>query len=93
MPTTTPLLWRLKATSIEVNLAKETIKFVSAYQSPLAPMCATVYSLVFDSNNPVIIAGGLNAKHTEWNYNTVIRCFLMPLLHGVNTWCLGRGMP
>lgn len=56
-------------------------------------MCADDYDRVFDSNNPVILAGNLNGNHTAWNNtrrnefeDTVFRHIEQ---RNVNALCLG----
>lgn len=71
MPTPTPVLTTLEATSIVVNFEQGPVKIVSAYQTCTKSLVVADFVRVLDSNIPVIVAGDLNAKHPSWNSTKV----------------------
>lgn len=67
-PVTLSDLQDLEATAVVINTATNgPIRFISAYHPPQRRLCECDLDAVLDSDSPTIIAGDLNAKHTDWN--------------------------
>jgi hypothetical protein len=61
-------LQHLEATAIQLVLATRPVKLVAAYLSPTRPLIVSDLSECLIGGFPVLMAGDLNAKHTDWNY-------------------------
>jgi exonuclease III len=57
----------LEATAIHLVLATRPVKLVSAYLSPKRPLMKSDLTECLRGEIPVLMAGDLNAKHTDWN--------------------------
>jgi endonuclease/exonuclease/phosphatase family metal-dependent hydrolase len=57
----------LEATAIHLMLATRPVKLVAAYLSPTRPLIESDLSECLSGGFPVLLAGDLNAKHTDWN--------------------------
>jgi hypothetical protein len=60
-------LQHLEATAIHLVLATEPVKLVVAYLSPTGPLIESDLSERLSGGFPVLLAGDLNAKHTDWS--------------------------
>jgi hypothetical protein len=60
-------LQHLEATAIHLVLATRPVKLVTAYLSPTRPLIESDISEFLSGGFPVLMAGDLNAKHTDWN--------------------------
>jgi endonuclease/exonuclease/phosphatase family metal-dependent hydrolase len=60
-------LEHLEATAIHLVLATRLLKFVAAYLSPSRPLIESDLTEYLRGGFPVLIAGDLNATHTDWN--------------------------
>jgi endonuclease/exonuclease/phosphatase family metal-dependent hydrolase len=57
----------LEATTIHLVLATKPVKLVAAYFLPTRPVIDSDLTECLSGRFPVLIAGDLNAKHTDWN--------------------------
>jgi hypothetical protein len=55
------------ATAIHLVLANRLVKIVAAYLSPTRPLIESDLNECLSGGLPVLMAGDLNAKHTDWN--------------------------
>ena len=87
-----PGLIQLEATAIQSMLADRPVKVLAAYLSPSRPLIGADLDACFGGGLPVLMAGGLNAKHVDWNSRLSTRrgnsCVTMPM--GTLVLCLGR---
>jgi hypothetical protein len=60
-------LRHLKATAIHLVSANRLVKIVAAYLSPTRPLTESNLNECLSRGLPVLMAGDLNAKHTDWN--------------------------
>jgi exonuclease III len=60
-------LQHLEATAIHLVLATRPVKLVAAHLSPTRPLIESDLSERLSGGFPVLLAGDLNAKHTDWN--------------------------
>jgi hypothetical protein len=61
------VLQHLEATAIHLVLATRPVKIVAVYLSPTRPLIESDLSVSLSRGFPVLMAGDINAKHTEWN--------------------------
>jgi hypothetical protein len=61
------VLRHLEATDIHLLLANRLVKIVAAYLSPTGPLIESDLNECLSGGLPVLMAGDLNAKHTDWN--------------------------
>jgi hypothetical protein len=57
----------MEATAIQVVLAGRPVKIFAVYLSPSCPLISSDLVSCFSGGMPVVMAGGLNAKHIDWN--------------------------
>lgn len=57
----------MEISSIQVNLKSGPLNLHSVYYPPNATFYPNDVKKIFNTNTPTIIAGDLNAKHSEWN--------------------------
>jgi hypothetical protein len=57
----------LEATAIHLVLATRPVKLVAAYLPPTRPLIESDLSKCLNGGFPVLMAGGLKTKHTDWN--------------------------
>jgi endonuclease/exonuclease/phosphatase family metal-dependent hydrolase len=60
-------LQHLEATAIHLVLGTRPVKLVAAYLSPTRPLIESDLTECPSGGFPVLIAGDLNAKYTDWN--------------------------
>jgi hypothetical protein len=60
-------LQHLEATAIHLVLATRPVKLMSAYFSPTRPLIESDLSECLSGGFPILMAGNLNAKHTDLN--------------------------
>jgi hypothetical protein len=60
-------LRHLEATATHLVLANRLVKIVVAYLSPTRPLIESGLNECLSWGLPVLMAGDLNAKHTDWN--------------------------
>jgi exonuclease III len=60
-------LQHLDATAMHLELVTRPVKLVAAYLSPTRPLIESDLSECLSGGFPVLMAGDLNAKHTDWN--------------------------
>jgi hypothetical protein len=65
----------LEATAIHLVLATRPIKLASAYLSPTRPLIQSDLTECLSRGIPVLMAGDLNAKHTDWNSRLISQGF------------------
>jgi hypothetical protein len=64
-------LRHLEETAIHLVLASRPVKIVAAYLSPTRPLIDSDLTECLSGGLPVLMAGYLNAKHTDWNSRLV----------------------
>jgi hypothetical protein len=60
-------LQHLETTAIDLVLASRPVKLVAAYHSPTRPLVELDLTEWLSGGSPVLKAGDINAKHTDWN--------------------------
>jgi hypothetical protein len=60
-------LQHLEATAIHLVLATRPVNLVTVYLSPTRHLIESDLSECLSGEFPVLVAGDLNAKHTDWN--------------------------
>jgi hypothetical protein len=81
----------LEATAIHLVLASRPGKIVESYFSPTRPLIDFDMNACLSGGLPVLMAGDLNAKHTEWNFRLIFEKILLTrVLREVNERCLLR---
>jgi hypothetical protein len=66
-------LTKLETTAIHIILASGTLKLLAVYLSPSRPIVGSDLSACFGGGFPVLMPGGLNAKHVDWQWSGSLR--------------------
>jgi hypothetical protein len=84
-------LQHLEATAIHLVLATRPVKLVSAYLSPTRHLMESELTVCLSGGIPVLMAGDLNANHTDWNSRLIAARGSLLRDYAVRNSCLTYG--
>jgi hypothetical protein len=86
-------LRHLEATAIHSVLANRPVKILAAYLSPTRPLIESELNECLSYGLPALMAGDLNAKHTDWNSRLITSRGALLLDYANRNACLTYGPP
>jgi hypothetical protein len=84
-------LHHLEAIAVHLVFATRPVKLVAAYLSPTRPLIESDLSECLSGVFPVLMAGDINAKHTEWSSRPTTARGYHPRDYAIRNTCLNYG--